>query len=319
MRWACFAGKMGMLLVAIGSLTLPPVAPGQDADQDKARPATKVAGSAGAEETVQAIDDEYDRQLLHLEQRRIEQLGRLAARQQPALAAATYERLFRLAIAGDLFREAEAAAVKVVEQGTPSPTTDALAHLVKIIAEVERGAFEQSLQSLRRAIAESTQEKQATEARAALAPAEVIGICEAYYQRLVEGNQFAIAREAFRLVLEQPYSPAVKDFLASRLKRIELVASRLLPSRERISMARCSTSRRKKGKSSWSSSGQAGTCPVPPRSHGSSRSGMPITNAACASWVSTSMPPRKAARSWKQSCPISAGSCSTTISPGPPW
>src|SRR5271157_2618164 len=222
MRWACFAGKMGMLLVAIGSLTLPPVAPGQDTDQDKARPpAPKVAGSAGAEETVQAIDDEYNRQLLHLEQRRLEQLGRLAARQQPALAAATYERLFRLAIAGDLFRDAEAAAVKVVEQGTPSPTTDALAHLVKIIAEVERGAFEQSLQSLRRAIAESTQEKQATEARAALAPAEVIGICEAYYQRLVEGNQFAIAREAFRLVLEQPYSPAVKDFLASRLKRIE--------------------------------------------------------------------------------------------------
>jgi len=224
MRWACFAGKMGMLLVAIASLTLPPTALGQDTDRDKARPPEpKAAGSAGAEETVQAIDDEYNRQLLHLEQRRLEQLGRLAARQQPALAAATYERLFRLAIAGDLFRDAEAAAVKVVEQGTPSPTTDALAHLVKIIAEVERGAFEQSLQSLRRAIAESTQEKQATAARAALAPAEVIGICEAYYQRLVEGNQFAIAREAFRLVLEQPYSPAVKDFLASRLKRIELV------------------------------------------------------------------------------------------------
>ena len=248
MRWACFAGKMGMLLVAIASLTLPPMAPGQDTDQDKARPcapkvagsagaeetvqaiddgtrslAPKVAGSAGAEETVQAIDDEYNRQLLHLEQRRLEQLGRLAARQQPAMAAATYERLFRLAIAGDLFRDAEAAAVKVVEQGTPSPTTDALAHLVKIIAEVDRGAYEQSLQSLRRSIAESTQEKQATEARAALAPAEVIGICEAYYQRLVEGNQFAIAREAFRLVLEQPYSPAVKDFLASRLNRIELV------------------------------------------------------------------------------------------------
>ena len=63
----------------------------------------------------------------------------------------------------------------------------------------------------------------ATAARAVLAPGEVIGICEAYYQRLVEGNQFPIAREAFRLVLEQPHVPAVKDFLAGRLKRIELV------------------------------------------------------------------------------------------------
>jgi len=224
MRWACFAGKIGMFLVAIASLTLSPMAPGQDTDQDKAKPpAPKVTGSARAEETIQAIDDEHNRQVLHLEQRRLEQLGRLAARQKPALAAATYERLFRLAIAGDLFRDAEAAAGKVIEQGTPSPTTDALAHLVKIIAEVDRGAFEQSLQSLRKAVAESAQEHQATEVRAALAPGEVIGICEAYYQRLVEGNQFAIAREAFRLVLEQPYSPAVKEFLASRLKRIELV------------------------------------------------------------------------------------------------
>ena len=224
MRWPCFAGNLGMLLVATAALILPPTAPGQDTDQAKASPpAAQADGSARPAETIQAIDDAYNQQLLQLEQHRLEQLGHLAARQQPALAAATYERLFRLAIAGDLFREAEAAAVKVVEQGTPSPTTDALAHLVKIIAEVERGAFEQSLQSLRKSIAESTQEKQATEARAALAPAEVIGICEAYYQRLVEGNQFAIAREAFRLVLEQPYNPAVKDFIASRLKRIELV------------------------------------------------------------------------------------------------
>jgi thiol-disulfide isomerase/thioredoxin len=210
--------------MAIGALALTPVAPGQDTDRDKSRPpATQVAGAAGTAETVQAIDEAYNRQLLHLEQSRLEQLGLLAARQKPAEAAATYERLFRLAIAGDLFRDAEAAAVKVVEQGTPSPTTDALAHLVKIIAEVERGAFEQSLQSLRKAVAESTQNREATKFRAALAPTEIIGICEAYYQLLVEANQFAIAREAFRLVADQPYNPAVKEFLASRLKRIELV------------------------------------------------------------------------------------------------
>ena len=64
----------------------------------------------------------------------------------------TFERLFRLAIADDLFRDAEAAAGKVVELGTPSPTTNALAHLVKIIAEADRGAFDQSLQSLRQAV-----------------------------------------------------------------------------------------------------------------------------------------------------------------------
>ena len=51
----------------------------------------------------------------------------------------------------------------------------------------------------------------------------MIGICEAYYQRLVERKQFAIAREAFKLVLEKPHRPAAKEFLESRLKRIDLV------------------------------------------------------------------------------------------------
>ncbi len=111
----------------------------------------------------------------------------------------------------------------MLQEGTPSATANALAHFVKIIAETERGAFEQSLASLRQAVAESLAERPAAGANAALAPAEVIGICEAYYQRLVEARQFPIAREAFRLVLEKPYRPAVKDFLASRLKRLDLV------------------------------------------------------------------------------------------------
>jgi thiol-disulfide isomerase/thioredoxin len=223
MRRSCFADKR-MVLVAIASLALPSMALGQTAIQDKAKATSpNITGSAKADVEIQAIDDDYNRQLLQLEQRRLEQLGGLASRQKPAEAAATYERLFRLAITGDLFKDAEAAAGKVIEQGTPSHATNGLAFLVKLIAQVDRGASEQSLRTLRQALTESTQERQATAARAVLAPAEVIEICEAYYQRLVEANQFAIARDAFRLVLEQPYRPGLKDFVASRLKRIELV------------------------------------------------------------------------------------------------
>jgi thiol-disulfide isomerase/thioredoxin len=224
MRWACLADKMGLVLLAIASLALPSMALGQTAAQDKSKPSTpNTTASAKADVEIQAIDDDYSRQLLQLDQRRLEQLGRLASQQKPDKAAATYERLFRLAIAGDLFKDAEAAAGKVIEQGTPSHAANALAYLVKVIAEVDRGAFEESLRTLRQALTASTQERRATAARAVLAPAEVIEICEVYYQRLVDANQFAIAREAFRLVLEQPYRPALKDFVANRLKRIELV------------------------------------------------------------------------------------------------
>ena len=224
MRWARPADKMRMVVVAVASLALPSLASGQAAAQEKAKPSSiNVTGSAKADLELQAIDDDYFRQLLQLDQRRPEQLDGLASRRTAAEAAATYERLFRLAITGDLFKDAEAAASKVIEQGTPSHATNALAYLVKIIAEVDRGAFEQSVRSLRQGLNESVQERPATATRAVLAPAEVIEICEVYYQRLVEANQFAIAREAFQLVLEQPYRPGLKDFVANRLKRIELV------------------------------------------------------------------------------------------------
>jgi peroxiredoxin len=224
MRWARCARNVTIILVAITSPAMLPLASRLARGQEKAqRPATGDVRSVKADDPTQAIDNEYNRQVLELGRRRLEQLGRLAARQNPGEAAATYERLFRLAIADDLFRDAESAAVNVVEQGTPSAATDALAHLVKIIAETDRGAFDQSLKSFRHAVSESMAERAATPARAALAPGDVVGICEAYYQRLVEANQFPVARDAFRLVLEKPFRPAAKDFLSSRLKRLDLV------------------------------------------------------------------------------------------------
>ena len=66
----------------------------------------------------------------------------------------TYEQLFRLGIAANLFRDVEAAADTVVKDGSPSPTTLALAHLVRIIARADRGAFEDSLDCLRLALAQ---------------------------------------------------------------------------------------------------------------------------------------------------------------------
>jgi thiol-disulfide isomerase/thioredoxin len=223
MRRASFAA-MVIVLVATAAPGFLRVAQAQPPGNDKAAPpSSRTTESTKVDEELQAIDDRYNRELLQLDLRRLEALGVLAASQKPDRAAITYERLFRLAIAGDLFRNAEAVATRVLEQGSPSPTTHTLAHVVKIVALVDRGDAEGSLRSLRQAVADSTRDRPATEARSALSPSEIIAICEAYYQRLVDGNHFQVARDAFRHVLEQPYDPAVKEFLAGRLRRIELV------------------------------------------------------------------------------------------------
>jgi len=205
-------------------LLLPAMAAGQD---DAAKPAEapgrKNGRPAVADENIQTINDDYNRELLQLEVRRLERLGRLAARQNPADAAATYEQLFRLAIAGDLFRDAEPAAKTVVSNGSPSLMATGLAHLVKIIAESDRGAYEQSVESLRQAVAEREKAARSGVARAALPTDEIVEICDAYYQRLIQGGQFEKAREALQILLGQTQRPVVKAFLSSRLKRLEIV------------------------------------------------------------------------------------------------
>ena len=51
----------------------------------------------------------------------------------------------------------------------------------------------------------------------------LLAICEAYYQRLIQGDQFEAARNAFRLVLKESDNPAVKGFCSSRLNQLDMI------------------------------------------------------------------------------------------------
>ncbi len=223
MRLPPSARKFARSLALVAAVAMPRIAAGQPDRPATPNPAQAVPSRA--DESIRTINDEYDEKLLQLDRQRLGRLGRLAARQEPAGAAATYEQLFRLGIAANLFRDAEAAADAVAKDGSPSPTTLALAHLVRIIARADRGAYDDSLDCLRQALAQREKDKEgrAGAARATLAAEEVVGICDAYYQRLVHAGQFAIARKAFRLALDEARQPEVKDFLRSRLDRLDRV------------------------------------------------------------------------------------------------
>jgi peroxiredoxin len=171
-------------------------------------------------DSVGAIEEAYQRQLLDLDRRRVGQLADLAGRQKPADAAATYEHLFRIAVAGNLFREAEPAAAAVVRDGSPSPAATALAYLVKIVAESDRGAFDASLATLSSALDQSPRTRGE---QPALLTSEVVSLCDAYYQRLVRAGRYDLARKALGLTLEKVKEPTLRAFLEGRLKRVDLV------------------------------------------------------------------------------------------------
>ncbi len=224
MRFICSIRKAGVLSALLGLLALPAMARGQDL-QGLQEPSTSKGDrpSRPEVENLKSIDDDYARQVLFLERGRLERLESLAKRQTPADAAVTYEKLFRLAISANLFRHAEPAAKTVVSSGSPSPVAKGLAHLVKIIAEVDRGAYEESLESLRQAVGEGEKAVQGGSPRTGLPTDEVVGICDAYYQRLIQESRFEDARKALKTVLGETQRAALKDYLVSRLRRLDQV------------------------------------------------------------------------------------------------
>jgi peroxiredoxin len=224
MRWPFKSRRLGAILLLIAVPVLPAMADGQE--NVPARPAAPAAGAprpVPADDSIKAIDEDFDTQRIELERRRLGRMARLASRQEPMAAAATYERIFRIAIAENLFVDAGPIAEGVVKKGSPSPTTTVLAHLVKIIAEADRGADVQSLESLRQAVAEARRAADGGVARGGILTSEKIGLLDAYYQRLVHADRVEVARQAFQFLREQVRNPAVIDFVTSRLRRLELV------------------------------------------------------------------------------------------------
>ena len=106
-------------------LCLPAVILAQDAKTELVPAPTRLLQQPAANVSVKSINDDYIQQVQALERRRLERLGQLAARQNPADAASTYEQLFRLAAAANMYADAEEAANVVVKAGSPALITRA--------------------------------------------------------------------------------------------------------------------------------------------------------------------------------------------------
>ena len=182
---------------------------------------TPVVAPGGA--TMEAIDAEYERDLIGLERRRLAGLGRLALGQPREQAAVTFDACFRLAIAKNLYADAVPYALKVIQSEDPHAGVSWLAHLVYIVGEAERGAYEESLKALGSAIAMKGSDQAKAQKSAGLAPGTQASILDAYYQRLIQADQVEVARRAMTMIVEHAESSAIRDLAARRLKQLNLV------------------------------------------------------------------------------------------------
>jgi thiol-disulfide isomerase/thioredoxin len=170
--------------------------------------------------TMESINAEYERELIKLERHRLEGLGKLAASQPKEQAAAAYEAVFRLAITKNLYADAAPYAQKVLQSEAPSASVSWLAHLVLIVADADRGAYEESLKGLGSAI--QLKGKAATRP-AGLSVSTQASILDAYYQRLVHADQIEVARKAMKMVLDGAEAAPIRDLAGRRLKQLDMV------------------------------------------------------------------------------------------------
>jgi peroxiredoxin len=224
-RFALF----GLVLSTNLALTSPSTAQGQGDSPSQheaaiARP--KVVRPIAADASLQSINEDYARQLLDLERQRLERLAQLGARQSPRDAMETYGALFHLAVANNLFREAEPAAQAVLKATSSLPPVIVfLARTIDIVASADRGAYDESLSELH-ALFEADSKRAHIKEEAAgplLDTSALLAICDAYYQRLLHGDQFDVARKAFQMVLKDAENPAVKEFASDRLKQLNMI------------------------------------------------------------------------------------------------
>ena len=219
-----FAMFFSTCLALVFSLTVC----GQDVSPRQDDPATikpKVVRQVIPAASLQAINDDYARQLLDLERQRLERLGQLAARQSPKEAVETYEELLRVALANNLFREAEPAAHDVLKSVSPMPPVVVfLARTIDIVASADRGAYDESLADLRAVIESGSKQRPTREAAATVIDtSSLLAICDAYYQRLLQGGQFEVAKKAFEMLRKDSEDPAVKVFAGERLRQLSVI------------------------------------------------------------------------------------------------
>jgi peroxiredoxin len=167
------------------------------------------------------LDAHYRKQVDDLERRRLLDMAALAGRLTGMDAETAYRAVFDVAVARGLFSAAEPAARAYSAREEGAPQSHALAAMISLIAEADRGEYDRSLSELegfvkRRAAVHIPEEQR-------LPPPLLFAVGEAYLQRLVQGGRYDIARKVCQLAIANRSDPAVKAHFEKRLARIDMI------------------------------------------------------------------------------------------------
>ncbi len=171
-------------------------------------------------DSLDALKASYAKQAIDLERRKIADMAALAVKQTGDEAEQTYRELFGLAIARDLFAEAEPASIKYANTPGGDPRDQAVAAYVGIVAKANRGEYDASLAELK---AYFDRYPVAEDASKRVDPGLAVAIGEAYLQRVMRGGRYDIAAKVCELIAARRTEPEVRAHFVERLARIGMI------------------------------------------------------------------------------------------------
>ena len=158
----------------------------------------------------------------NLDRGKISALVSLAKNTRGAESAAAFRAAFDLAVARNLYTEAETAAQAYLTRDTAGePQSQALAASIVLVNRASRGEYEQSLADLETFLKRRTAEKLPQDQR--LPPGLIFAVAEAYLQRLFQGSRYDIAKKVCELAVAEHLDPTVKAYFERRKARIEMI------------------------------------------------------------------------------------------------
>jgi peroxiredoxin len=182
-----------------------------------------VAQEAGKPEfrSLAELDAHYRQQAEELDRRKLLDMAALAGRSNGMEAEMAYRAVFDLAVDRGFFNAAEPAARAYLSREEGSPQSQALAAMISLIAQADRGEYDRSLADLegflnRRAALQIPEEQR-------LPPPLLFAVGEAYFQRLIQGGRYDIARKVCQLAIANRSDPAIQAHFEKRLARLNLV------------------------------------------------------------------------------------------------
>jgi thiol-disulfide isomerase/thioredoxin len=167
---------------------------------------------------LEALNASYHQQLRALEGRWIADLATMAEKSSGPEADAAYRQLFHLAIARNLYSEAQAAAGRCLASATCSQDVHGLAALVQVLARAEKGEHDRSLADLK---ALFTPPAQGDQPAVKLDTETALAVGEAYLQRLIRDGRYDVARRLCDLVCRGDAPALLKDHFEDRMARLD--------------------------------------------------------------------------------------------------